>query len=56
MGQRHCSRSVSSISLVKMLSPVSWALMNTFGSRFPTMSALGSSCRLAFITTRGRRW
>jgi hypothetical protein len=22
----------------------------------PTMSTLGSSCRVAFITTRGRRW
>ncbi len=49
-------RASRSISRVKMLSPVSWALMNTFGSRFPTMSTLGSSCRLAFITTRGRRW
>jgi hypothetical protein len=37
---------------VKMLS-VWWPLMDTFGSRLPT---LGSICSAAFITTRGRRW
>ena len=44
------------ICSMKILSPVWCYLMNTFGSWFPTMSRLGSSCSVAFITTRGRPW